>query len=48
MIYSAGKIQIYIPDLRCGSVVSIVKIGKQSLFAFTHFSILTRKIYLPM
>ena len=46
MIYDAGTIQIYILGLRCGSVLSIVKIGTQSLFAITHFAIVTHKIKL--
>ena len=40
----AGTIHTYIPGLICASVLSIVKMGKQSLFAITHFAILTHKI----
>ena len=47
MIYSAGTIQIYILGLKCGSVLSIVKIGKQSLFPLCDH-VLTHKIFLLM
>ena len=47
MIYSAGTIQIYIRDLRCGSVLSVAKIGKQSLFPLCDH-VPTHKIILLM
>ena len=47
MIYSAGTIQIYILGLRCGSVLSVVKTGKQSLFPLCDH-VLTHKIFLLM
>ena len=43
-----GAIDIYIPGFRCSSVLSIVKISKQSLFVIMHFATLTHKIYLLM
>ena len=46
MTYSADTIHINMPGLRWGSFVAIVNIGKQSLFAITHFTILTHNIYL--
>ena len=46
MTYRAVTFQIFIPRLRCGSVVSIVEIGKSSLYAITYFAIHTYKIYL--
>ena len=45
-IYHVGTVQIHLPGLRCGSILSIVKFGKQSLFAITHIAILTHKIHL--
>ena len=47
MIYSAGTIQIYILGLRGGSVLSVVKTGKQSLFPLCDH-VLTHKIFLLM
>jgi len=35
MVYSADTIHINIPGLRWDTVLAIVKIGKQSLFAHT-------------
>ena len=48
MTYRAGTFQIFIPRLKCGSVVSIVEIGKSSLYAITYFAIHIYKIYLLM
>ena len=48
MIYSADTIHINMPGLRWGSFLATVKIGKQSLFAITHFAVLTRNIYFLM
>ena len=48
MVYSADTIHINIPGLRWDTVLAIVKIGKQSLFAITHFAILTHNICLLM
>ena len=47
LVYSAGKTHIYIPSLKCGSILSIVVKKKwQATFVITHFSILTQKICL--
>ena len=46
MIYIADTIHINMPVLRWGSLLATVKTGKQSLFAITHFPILTHNIYL--
>ena len=48
MTYRASTFQIFIPRLKCGSVVSILEIGKSSLYVITYFAIHTYNIYLLM
>ena len=48
MTYSAGTFQIFILRLKCGSDVSVLEIGKSSLYAITYFAIHTYKMFLLM